>query len=171
MPNKKFRHVGVLILVSVLFCAGALALYHFAGSMMLSDEKTQLLLKDQGYTNELFWPLSIYFVTVNPALEELFWRATLISKLEVISKRIKHFGVLWSSFWYGAFHYPILTMVLYQGWAELAAVMLMVYGGLLALYYRKVESIVLPALAHALLTDLSAIALILALFRRFPVAQ
>ncbi len=138
---------------------------------MLSDEKTQMLLKDQGYTTELFWPLSIYFVTVNPALEELFWRAALIGKLEVISKKIKHFGILWSSFWYGAFHYPILSMVLYHGWAELGAVMLMVYGGLLALYFRKTESIVLPALAHALLTDLSAIALILALFRRFPAAQ
>lgn len=166
VPNLK--HVGVLLVASVLFCGCTLLLYHLMSPLMLSDEKTSILLQDQGYSKQSFLPLSLYFVTVNPLLEELFWRGTVINKLEPVTRKIKNFGIIWSSFWYGAFHYPILAMVLYPGWSELGAVMLMIYGALLALYYRKTESIILPAIAHGLLTDLSAIALIIALFRRLP---
>lgn len=128
------------------------------------------LLIDQGYNKETFLYLSLYVIIVNPILEELFWRGTILNKLDAVSSKLKHFGVIWSSFWYGAFHYPILAMVLFTGWAEVGAVMLMLYGGLLALYYKKTESIVLTAMAHALLTDLSCIALIVSLFQRLNVS-
>lgn len=166
VPNIK--HIGVLIVMSALFCSATLLVYHLMSPLLLSDEKTAILLTEQGYTKESFLPLSIYFVVINPVLEELFWRGTVINKMESVSKKFKHFAIFWSSFWYGAFHYPILVMVLYPGWSELGAVMLMIYGALMALYYRKTQSIVLPAIAHGLLTDLSAIALIVALFRRLP---
>ncbi|MBZ0187169.1 MAG: CPBP family intramembrane metalloprotease, partial [Candidatus Obscuribacterales bacterium] len=126
------------------------------------------LLKELGFSKQLFWPLSIYLIVVNPLLEELFWRGVVLNELDDLKLPVKHFGIIWSSLTYALFHYLIFRLVLFPGFAELGIVMLALFGALLAVVYRKTGSIVTTALTHGLLTDLAAIVLILNLFRRYP---
>lgn len=137
--------------------------------MVLSDTHVFELMKTLGYTREVFTPLCIYIVVVNPVLEELFWRGFVMNKLDELCPDFPHCGLIWSSFAYGAFHYPIMQLVMYPGWAEFGTIMLMIYGAGLGILYRKTKSVIVPAIAHALLTDLSAVLLMLELFKKLNV--
>ena len=158
-----------LVVACILFSIGSVYAYEHLGDMVLSSPKVFELMKTVGYNQDIFCPLSIYIVIVNPPLEELFWRGFVMNKLDELCPDFPHCGLIWSSFAYGAFHYPIMQLVMYPGWAEFGTIMLMIYGGVLGVLYRKTKSVLVPALAHALLTDLSAVLLMLALFHRLNV--
>lgn len=158
-----------LVVASALFSFGTLFTYKHFGATVLSDTHVFELMKTLGYNRDIFTPLCIYIVVVNPALEELFWRGFVMNKLDELCPESPHCGLIWSSFAYGAFHYPIMQLVMYPGWAEFGTVALMVYGAGLGVLYRKTNSVIMPALAHALLTDLSAVLLMLALFEKLNV--
>ncbi len=155
-----------LIFACVLFSTGSVYAYEYFGDLVLSSPHVMELMNTLGYNKDIFCALSIYIVTVNPALEELFWRGFVMNKLDELCPDFPHCGLIWSSFAYGAFHYPIMQLVMYPGWAEFGTILLMIYGGMLGILYRKTKSLLVPALAHALLTDLSAVLLMLALFHR-----
>ncbi|MBA3855645.1 MAG: hypothetical protein C0507_01930 [Cyanobacteria bacterium PR.3.49] len=158
-----------LALASVAFSFVSLFTYEHFGDLVLSSPHTMELLKTVGYSKEVFCPISIYIVIVNPFLEELFWRGFVMTKLDQLCPDFPHCGIIWSSFAYGAFHYPIMQLVLYPGWAEFGTVLLMLYGAFLAVLYRRTGNVLMPVLAHALLTDLSAVLLMLSLFKRLNV--
>lgn len=158
-----------LIVASVLFSAGSVYAYEHFGEVVLSSTHVMELMRTLGYNKDIFCAVGIYIVTVNPALEELFWRGFVMNKLDELCPDFPHCGLIWSSFAYGAFHYPIMQLVMYPGWAEFGTILLMIYGGMLGVLYRKTKSVLVPALAHALLTDLSAVLLMLALFHRLKV--
>lgn len=153
---------------SVLFSAAALVLYETAGSLMLSNDNVVALLKQVGYSKSIFLPLSLYAIIVNPIVEELFWRGVVLNVLDKENLRWKHFGIVYSSLAYAAFHYTIFRLVMFPGWAEAGTLLLAVYGAFLAVLYRRTGSIVTTSIAHGLLTDLAAIVLILDLFSRYP---
>lgn len=165
----KIWQIGALLLASVLFSIVALLVYKFLGDMILSSEGTMKLLIVLGYTKEIFWPLSVYFIVVNSILEELFWRGVVFNRIDELFHDKKYHGILWTSLAYGAFHYPILQLVVYPGWAEIGAVLLAIYGALLAVLYRMTRNIVMPCFAHAVLTDTAAIVLLVALFQRLGI--
>lgn len=158
-----------LVIASALFSFASLFTYQHFGSIVLSDQHVFDLMQTLGYNRDIFTPLCVYIVVVNPALEELFWRGFVMNKLDELCPDFPHCGLIWSSFAYGAFHYPIMQLVMYPGWAEFGTVALMVYGAGLGILYRKTKSVIMPALAHALLTDLSAVLLMLALFQKLNV--
>jgi hypothetical protein len=160
-------HLLALFLNSALFCTITLWLYQHYGAHLLNNENALQVLVSQGYRKDLLWPLCLYFVIVNPLLEEIFWRGVILNKLDSLDLPWKHFGLCWSSAAYAAFHYPIFQRVLYPGWAELAILLLTIYGAGLVLLYRRTRSLVLISLAHALLTDLAAIALIVTLVHSY----
>jgi CAAX amino terminal protease family. len=165
----KLWQIGALLLASVLFSTCAFFVYKFLGDIILSSEGTMKLLIVLGYTKEIFWPLSVYFIVVNSVLEELFWRGVVFNRIDELFHGKKYYGILWSSIAYGAFHYPILQLVVYPGWAEIGALLLAIYGALLAVLYRMTKNIVMPCAAHAVLTDTAAIVLLVALFQRLGV--
>jgi len=167
-PPSYLQLLG-LVVASAAFSFVSLFTYEHFGDLVLSNANVMDLLKTVGYSKDIFVPVSIYIVIVNPFLEELFWRGFVMPKLDQLCPDFPHAGIIWSSFAYGAFHYPIMQLVMYPGWAEFGTVLLMIYGGLLALLYRKTNKILMPALAHALLTDLSAVLLMLALFKKLNV--
>lgn len=158
-----------LVIAGIVFSFASLFTYEHFGDMVLSSPQTMELLKTVGYSQEVFCPISLYLVIVNPLLEELFWRGFVMTRLDKLCPDFPHCGIIWSSFAYGAFHYPIMQLVMYPGWAEFGTIMLMIYGAMLAVLYRKTNNILMPALAHALLTDLSAVLLMVALFKRLNV--
>jgi membrane protease YdiL (CAAX protease family) len=160
----------VLIFAAVLFCLSTLFLYRHLGDFLLDSDNAMAVLKEHGYRKEIFLALSIYFVSINPLLEELFWRGVVLNELERLQTPFKNFPLLWSSFSSAVFHYPILRLILRPPGAEIGVLGLTVYGALLAFVYRRTGSIVVAALAHACLTDLAAIVLIAALFDRYSMS-
>jgi membrane protease YdiL (CAAX protease family) len=159
----------VLISSAVLFCATAVLLYQFVGDHLLNSHNTVELLMRLGYKPSILFSLGIYFVLVNSTLEELFWRGVVFNKLTQLRPDQKSFAWIWSSVSYGLYHYSILRLVLFPGWAEFGVLFLAGFGALLAYIYRKTGSIILVSLYHAFLTDLAAICLIIALFYRLQI--
>lgn len=160
-------HLAILLLCSIAFSSVTVLLYELMGTMLLSDRGAINLLKEQDYSTDLFWPISLYAIVVNPLFEEMFWRGVVFNALD---KTVlpKHFALIWSSFGYALFHYWIFRLVLYPGWAEFGTILLAIYGAILALIYRRTGSILTTAAAHGLLTDTACIALIVDLFRKYP---
>jgi len=158
---------ALLLGAALLFGAGAVIGYELLGTMVLSNENVPVLLREQGISRELFVLFAIYACTVNPLLEELFWRGVVLNALDRSGSRFKYFGITWSSLLYALFHYLIFRLVLYPGWAEIGILLLAGYGALMAMIYRKTGSIVTTALAHGLLTDLACVLLLLDYFRKF----
>jgi uncharacterized protein len=158
----------VLIVASVLFSLLTVLAYELIGHKLLSDEQALLLMKRQGWFGNLFWPISVYAVVVNPVLEELFWRGVVFNALGKVKWPIKHFAIIWSSISYAAFHYGIFRLILYPVYAEILTLGLAFYGAGLAVVYRRTGSIITIAAVHGLLTDMAAIMLMIDLFRRHP---
>ena len=158
---------ALLFGAAVLFSAGAVLGFELIGSKLLSNEHVPVLLKEQGITRQLYIFFALYGTMVNPLLEELFWRGVVLNELERNQKSFRFFGLVWSSLFYALFHYLIFRLVLYPGWAEIATLLLAVYGGLMVLIYRKSGSILTTALAHGVLTDLACVVLLIDYFRKF----
>jgi membrane protease YdiL (CAAX protease family) len=165
----KIIHVAQLLVPSALFCGTTLWLYQHFGAHLLGDENALQVLVSQGYSKDLLYPLCLYFLIVNPVLEEIFWRGVILNELDALNLPWKHFGLLWTSATYAAFHYPIFQRILYPGWAELAMPLLTIYGAILALLYRRTRSLVLVSISHAMLTDLAAILLIITLLHKYNI--
>ncbi|MBX9567460.1 MAG: CPBP family intramembrane metalloprotease [Candidatus Obscuribacterales bacterium] len=163
-------HIAILVVVAIIFTAIAVLVYELMGPMLLSDQGAINLLKEQDYSREIFWPISLYAIVVNPFFEELFWRGVVFNALDR-AVLPKHFAIMCSSFGYALFHYWIFRLVLYPGWAEFGTILLAIYGAILALIYRKTGSILTTAIAHGLLTDTACIALIIDLSRKYPGAM
>lgn len=166
-PRK--MHCLAILAASVVFSIATLLTYEFLGTQLLSNEAVLTLLKDLGYSRGVFISLGVYTIAVNPLLEEIFWRGVVLNQLDKLRPPpFKHFGIVCSSLAYAAFHYLIFRMVLFPGWAEVATILLALYGALMAVIYRRTGSILTTALAHGLLTDTAVIALCLSLFSRYP---
>lgn len=161
----------LLVAASIGFSAVAVLFYELFGQLLLSNEDVIALLKTLGYSKALFIPLSVYAIVVNPLFEEIYWRGVVLNELDRFKTPFRHFGLIWSSLAYAAFHYLIFRMVLFPVYAEIGTLMLAVYGAFLAIIYRRTGSILTTAIAHGLLTDMAAIALILDLFRHHPDAM
>lgn len=169
LKRPKKGHCLALLAASVVFSCVALFTYEFFGPRLLSNDSVLTLLKDLGYSRGVFIGLGVYTIVVNPLLEEIFWRGIVFNQLDKLrNPPFKHFGIICSSIAYAAFHYLIFRMVLFPGWAEVATLLLAIYGGLLAIIYRRSGSILTTAIAHGLLTDTAVIALCVALFMRYP---
>lgn len=164
----KQSHLVWITFAAIAFSAVTVATYELLGKLVLSDQTAINLLKQQGYSKEIFIPISFYAVVVNPIVEEIFWRGIVFNYLDQLQMQRKIFPLVFSSAAYALFHYFIFRLVMYPVWAEFGTLLLAIYGAGLALLYRRTGSIVTTALAHGLLTDLAAIALIIDLFRKYP---
>jgi uncharacterized protein len=162
------REWMLLLAMSLLFSAVTVLGYELIGTTLLSDEKSIELMKRLGWYGQVFWPISIYGLVVNPILEEIFWRGIIFNALEKSNVRFKQFALLWSSALYAAFHYFIFRLVLFPVYAEIGTLGLVIYGMFMAFIYRKTGSILTTAAAHGLLTDMAALSLMIDLFRRHP---
>lgn len=168
LKAPKLKDCALLVVAAVVFSLITLLTYELIGKHLLSNDGAMELLKRQGFSKHMFWPLSFYAIVINPIFEEIYWRGVVLNELERHKTGVKQFALWWSSLAYAAFHYLIFRMVLFPGWAELGTLMLAAYGALLAILYKKTGSIVFAALAHGLLTDLACIVLILDLLQRYP---
>ena len=115
----KTTDLAVLFATSIVFAAGAVALYKFLGDLFLDSQQTFELLIRLGYRKTSFIAMAIYFIFVNSALEELFWRGVIFNRLEQLRNPLKTIGIIWSFVAYAIFHYPIMRLVIFPGYGPI----------------------------------------------------
>jgi membrane protease YdiL (CAAX protease family) len=111
-------------------------------------------------------PLAVYFIIVNAILEELFWRGVILNELDEVTKSWRMFGTAWTATTFAAWHYLVLRALLQPGYAELTVLGVLGMGIFTSWLYRKTQSIIVPILWHALVFDLSIIAIFAAMILR-----
>jgi len=170
LKRPTLKQTLVLLAASIGFIALSLGVYQVIGDHLLNSHDTVDLIMNLGYRKYIIYPVGLYFVLVNATLEELFWRGVILNKMEtLLPKHWKPFGLAWTSVTYAIYHYSILRLILFPGWAELGVLMLASFGVLMAWLYRKTGSLVLPSMYHAFLPDITAIILIAAMFCRLQI--
>lgn len=158
-----------ITVIAIAFSGITVLAYETLGKYVISDQKTVELMVRMGWSKEWLWILNIYCFTINPFIEEIYWRGIVFKELEKIEKPpFKHFGIIVSSFLYAFYHYFIFRLILYPVAAELLSIALAFYGAGLAVMYKRTGTLWSAILAHGLLTDLAVVALILDLMNKFP---
>jgi membrane protease YdiL (CAAX protease family) len=164
--KPKFKHIILICAAAFIFSALTVAAYELFGQWVLRDSHVAELLREQGMTPGNLILFGLYATIVNPLVEEIYWRGIVFNALDRLP--YKHFAIIWSSITYALFHYLIFRLVLFPVCAEIGIVMLALYGGILAVIYRRTGSIFTTAIAHGLWTDLACIALLIDFYRRMP---
>lgn len=164
LQKPTLKEIAILIVASILFSLAALGFYDLLGKHLFSGQKAVEVLTRVGWCNQLFWPISIYVVLVNPVIEELFWRGVILNALDRLTAPSKWLGITWSSIAYGALHYSIVTLVVGPVIGFACVFFLSLHGALLAVIYRRTQSIIMVTLVHGMLNDVAAVLLMQRLF-------
>ncbi len=148
-----------LCLLAALACVLPLSLwvYHEIGEAILDGPGLMSVVTERGFRAAWLLPFGFYFVPVNAALEELFWRGVVLNELRGTGETIWTVGAIWTAFTFAAWHFLVLRLLLRPGWAELAVLGILAAGIFLAWLYRQTHSIIVPILWHALIFDLALI--------------
>jgi hypothetical protein len=169
LKRSSIKFFLVITAIALAFSGVTVLAYEFLGKYVISDQKTVELMVRMGWSKEWLWVLNIYCFTVNPFIEEIYWRGIVFKQLEKIEKPpFKHFGIIVSSFLYAFYHYFIFRLILYPVAAEILSIALAFYGAGLAILYKRTGTLWSAILAHGLLTDLAVVALIVDLMNKFP---
>jgi membrane protease YdiL (CAAX protease family) len=155
----------LLIAVTVIVVALAPWVWAWIGTRFIDPHGLMRVVTARGFRATWLLPLGLYFVPVNAALEELFWRGVILNELRGTGETVWTFGAVWTAFTFGAWHFLVLRLLLRPGWAEAAVLLIVAAGVFLAWLYRWTRSIVLPFLWHALVFDLVLIVIFAAVLR------
>ncbi len=160
LPSRK--DVIILIICSILFSLFTWTTLQLLGPYLFSKERALASLTYRGFQPSWLVPLSIYFVTVNPVLEELFWRGVVLNELtdnQVSEKHSKPFSlpVLWTNLLFAAWHVLVIRLFVAPPFMYVAFCTVMAVGIFLSYLYRRTNSLLLPALWHGLVFDLAVV--------------
>lgn len=143
----------------------SLGIYGAIGSLLLDRQIVLSIVTERGFRTQMLWPLAFYFVPVNAALEELFWRGVVLNSLRMTDETIWTVGALWTALTFSAWHYLVIRLLLRPGWAEVTTLGIMLAGVFLAWMYHRTRSIIVPILWHALVFDVAIMAVFGAVLR------
>jgi membrane protease YdiL (CAAX protease family) len=107
----------------------------------------------------------LYFVIINPLLEETFWRG-------FIYEEWKHFvsptwACLITSFFFGAWHWVIVQDFCSPIWAIILSIAVMIGGFLITRVYDKTGTLGAPVLIHSLGADLPLLIVVFLLLKNW----
>ena len=151
------RHLVLVIPCSVVASGAAWLVYRFWGVYVLDSVRVMDLLYRLGYDQRLLLALGLYFITVNPAFEELYWRGSVQNLMIKVLKDRPGTAILITALAFGAWHYLVLRLLLNPGYAEFACAVIVLAGYLLGLLYQRTGSLTLSLLIHSLVLDLPLI--------------
>lgn len=106
----------------------------------------------------LFWVLVIYFVILNPVVEECFWRGLVYERFKAYFSPWT--AILLSSLLFGLWHWVIIQYFFVSPWQYLLTLLVCFGGIIFTLLYEKTGSLLPGILVHGIGADL-AIMLIL----------
>lgn len=154
-PTK--RQFLALFIASILFSLMTYFVYTHLGGYIINREQALHSLYSRGFTIEWLLPLSIYFITVNPVLEELFWRGVILNELCEEGDKMLSFPVLWTNIAFAAWHYLVIKLFITDFFRVPSVLTVMSVGFLLSWLFRKKGSLLLSILWHSLVFDLAVV--------------
>ncbi len=155
LPTKK--EVAYLVAGSLIFSFFTWAGFHLLGPYIFNKQKALESLTYRGFQPSWLVPLSIYFVTVNPIVEELFWRGVVLNELAEEETKAFSMPSLWTNLLFAAWHVLVIRLFVAPAFMYVAFCTVMAVGIFLSYLYRRHSSLVLPALWHGLVFDLAVV--------------
>lgn len=104
-------------------------------------EHLNATLADLGLQGQAFWIFAVYFVLVNPVLEEVFWRS---------APRVRRGRPALSDFAFAGYHALVLNLFLDAIWTLVATVLLVLVAWSWRRTIPRGPGLAIPLLAHAL---------------------
>ena len=146
--------VGVATVASVL----VVMLWRMTGDMIADPDLCRLQIEHYRLPVDKWWLFAIYFVTVNPLLEEAYWRG-------VVHVRAKKLGIkskLGLALPFALWHVIPIWLVCGSSAAMLGLLAVYGFGLLITRMVEQSQSLVRAVLWHSLVADGAIIALLFA---------
>ncbi len=122
-------------------------LYIFWRYMCLEDISLYSALANFGLQGASWFFFMIYFSTVQPVLEELYWRGYL---------GCDHLGVSWADFAFAGYHILVLARFIKLPWLIIACVILSVVAFIWRYILLRCGGLIIPLLSH-IVADISIV--------------
>lgn len=157
----RFRRVDTPMLITVLVLIGfiltsILMLASFFGPQLIELESFKSAIAEVKMDPKTdFVLLSIYFVIMNPVIEECFWRGLIQDGFQQHYSPSKALFI--TSFFFGAWHYVVISQFFTPLWSVLVTVLVMFGGGIFGILYQNSRSLWPSILVHGLGADLAII--------------
>ena len=154
------RQVASIAAVGVGFGLFTFAVYQIAGGFVLERQHALTAMAMRGFQLWMLIPLSVYFVTINPIVEELFWRGVVLNDLTEGDHKLTTPPYMWTNFSFAAWHFLVIRLFVNPWLIPLAVIIVASVGFFLSWLYRRTGSVILPMLWHGLVFDLAVIVLL-----------
>jgi membrane protease YdiL (CAAX protease family) len=151
----KIKSKKTFFISSFIFSFSGFGLYFFWESLKIPELDLETVLLEYGLNQSTFWIFVIYISTVNPLLEELFWRFIYKSNSKIVSA---------SDLLFAFFHFFILIKFTQIEYAILATVGLVLTARIWRYYHSVLKENLTIFITHAL-ADLSIMIAVLLLIR------
>lgn len=154
-PLKSRADYLVLTAVAVTSLLGGVLIFWLWPIMKLGALLLVSELADLGLSNIAWLLFMVYYVTINPLLEELFWRGYLGSGSAFLT---------WNDLWFAGYHILVLVRFVSVPWIGASFLILVGAAWLWRQLARRYNGLIVPIASHAA-ADLSIIAAVFFLLR------
>ena len=143
---------GLLVVMAAMIFP---IIFFFWGYMQLESIPLNSALANFGLHGSSWFFFMIYFSTVHPFLEELYWR-------DYLGGTRKYFS--WRDVAFAGYHILVLAWFIKWPWLVIAFIVLTATACVWRYVARKLEGLVVPLLSH-IIADVSIIAVVCVLVR------
>jgi membrane protease YdiL (CAAX protease family) len=154
------KQVGAVLAASLGLTILTIFLHHFAGNFLIERQHALVAMNMRGFQIGWLVPLGIYFVTVNPVIEELFWRGVVLNDLCQDDHRMTRRPYIWTNISFAAWHLLIIRLFVTPYMVPVALIIVAAVGFFMSWLYRRTGSVIVPMLWHGLVFDLAVIVIL-----------
>jgi membrane protease YdiL (CAAX protease family) len=143
--NKSFKKVyrgwnSIAVAISILMSVMIFPIIFFFWKLMhLENTALSSTLSDFGLYGPSWFFFMLYFSTVQPLLEELYWRGYLTCRREYFS---------WTDFAFAGYHILVLAWFVKFPWLVIAFIILSVVSSIWRYLTSRLEGLMVPLLSH-----------------------
>jgi membrane protease YdiL (CAAX protease family) len=152
--------IAAIALVGAALGVATIFLHAHIGNFVLERQHALTAMSMRGFQISWLVPLSIYFFTVNPVVEELFWRGVVLNDLCEGESRMLSLPYIWTNVSFAAWHWLVVRLFVSPMFIPLAIAIVAAVGFFLSWLYRRTGSVILPMLWHGLVFDMAVIVLL-----------
>ncbi|MBU6451887.1 MAG: CPBP family intramembrane metalloprotease [Cyanobacteria bacterium REEB67] len=154
------RQFAAVVAAALLLVLLTFILHHFIGRFAIERQHALAAMSMRGFQPSWLVPLSIYFVTVNPIIEELFWRGVVLNDLCEDRQEMHRWPYIWTNISFAAWHLLIIRLFVSAVFIPLALATVAAVGFFMSWLYRRTGSVIVPILWHGLVFDLAVIVIL-----------
>jgi membrane protease YdiL (CAAX protease family) len=154
------RQILTIAAVGAIFGVVTIFLHAQIGAFLVQRQHALSAMAMCGFQISWLVPLSIYFFTVNPVVEELFWRGVVLNDLCDSDTKMLSAPYIWTNVSFAAWHVLVVRLFVSPMLIPLAVVIVASVGFFLSWLYRRTGSVIVPMLWHGLVFDMAVIVLL-----------